>query len=123
MKKVALDRLSNALQRVDWDPKRLDSDRLKNLYLQYEREMQEDKRNLEYEKWQEEIYYDIIEDVKNTINWNVEHQCKCTDCECSTMRVVLTPKSFHNAKYVCNLCHRHNKWLSKEEIQEALWDL
>ena len=123
MKKAALDRLSNALQRVDWDPKRLDSDRLKNLYLQYEMEMQEDKRNLEYEKWQEEIYYDIIEDVKNTINWNVEHKCKCTDCGCSTMRVVLTPKSIHNAKYVCNLCHRHNKWLSKEEIQEALFDL
>jgi RecG-like helicase len=123
MKKVELDRLSNALQRVDWDPKRLDSDRLKNLYLQYETEMQEDKRNLEYEKWQEEIYYDIIEDVKNTINWNVEHKCKCKDCECSTMRVVLTPKLFHNAKYVCNLCHRHNKWLSKEEIQEALFDL
>ena len=122
MLKVNLDRLANALKKVDWDPNRLDCVG-RDLYRKYQMEMQDVERNINIEKDYEKIYYAIIEEVNNTINWNVEYQCTCTDCECCSMRVVLTPKLFHKGKYVCNLCHRHNKWITESEYNEALWDL
>ena len=82
-------------------------------------------------------YYTLIEDMNNTVNWNVERKCKSKYClgilqpelyhyPCYSMRLVLTPKLNNQGKrgkFVCNCCDTMDKWVSESELQEALWDL
>ena len=134
---------------VKWTPSRLDP-ASKKLYNKWNREHKkwekaEEKRAVEQAEkaerdkiarierhWYEDITSQI-EENDNTINWNVERQCKfkdknCNEGEgCSSMRVVLTPKLYKKCglrgKFVCNCCDRMDKWINESELQEALWDL
>ena len=138
---------------VKWTPSRLDP-ASKKLYNKWNREHKkwekaEEKRAVEQaveqaakaerdkiarieRHWYEDITSQI-EENDNTINWNVERQCKfkdknCNEGEgCSSMRVVLTPKLHKKCglrgKFVCNCCDRMDKWINESELQEALWDL
>lgn len=134
---------------VKWTPSRLDP-ASKKLYNKWNREHKkwekaEEKRAVEQaakaerdkiarieRHWYEDITSQI-EENDNTINWNVERQCKfkdknCNEGEgCSSMRVVLTPKLYKKCglrgKFVCNCCGRMDKWITESELQEALFDL
>ena len=130
---------------VKWTPSRLDP-ASKKLYNKWNREYKkwekaEENRAVEQaakaerdiiarieRHWYEDITSQI-EENDNTINWNVERQCKFKNCNegegCSSMRVVLTPKLNNQGKrgkFVCNCCDRMDKWITESEYNEALWD-
>ena len=152
-KPIASEYLKQALKAVNYFPPRLDP-ASKKLYNKWNREYKkwekaEEKRAVEQAVEQaakaerdriarEERYWDeyitsLIEENDNTINWDVERQCKfknnnCNEGEgCSSMRVVLTPKLYKKCglrgKFVCNCCGRMDKWITESEYNEALFDL
>ena len=129
--------LRKEMIRVNFNPNRLDSD-VKKLYNKWSRERKkwdkwekeerdkkynqkiEDRdieRDIANEKIYFEIYNDLIEEMNNVTEWNIERPCKW-DCECCSMRVVLTPKLKHFAKYVCNLCGRSNDWIPYPDLND-----
>ena len=123
---IASEYLQKEMIRVNFNPNRLDSD-VKKLYNKWSRERKKwekweiEGKNIERDIANEiiyfEIYNDLIEEMNNVTEWNIEHPCKW-DCECCSMRVVLTPKLKHFAKYVCNLCGRSNDWIPYPDLND-----
>tara|TARA_B100001996_G_scaffold104086_1_gene78246 strand:+ start:43 stop:507 length:465 start_codon:yes stop_codon:yes gene_type:complete len=151
-KPIASEYLKQALKAVNYFPPRLDpaSKKLYNKwnreYKQWEKQCKEEtkeekkvikfrnyqgeslviQREIENEKHYEYDYHNLIEEMNNTIEWNVEHQCKYNKtsrkCDSRSMRVVCTPKGTHYAKEICNLCDTFNKWVPYPDFEPHEFD-
>ncbi len=82
---------------------------------EYENSEYRISRCIEEESYSEARLDHLIYEQENTTDWNVNYTCKYDDCKSCSMRIVLTPKLKHFAKYVCNLCDRYNDWIPYPE--------
>jgi len=82
---------------------------------EYENSEYRISRCIEEESYSEATLDHLIYEQENTTDWNVNYTCKYDDCKSCSMRIVLTPKLKHFAKYVCNLCDRYNDWIPYPE--------